>query len=125
MEASTSCDLLNFLKFCFTSNTISQKIQFEHTQMIREKHRAEVQQMVQLVNNFLHQHRQSALVHASQKHIPSYRSNMNWNLLFKILLPLAPSTHQVYPALFTDCMTGASDPRSKRSRPHSPPVYLQ
>lgn len=70
---------------------------------------AEAQQMVQLVNYFLHHHHQPALVHAFQKYISSHWRNMSWNLFFKLLLPLAPSTYQVYPALFTDCTTAALD----------------
>lgn len=69
---------------------------------------AEAQQMVQLVNYFLHHH-QPALVYAFQKYISSHWRNKSWNLFFKFLLPLALSTHQVYPAFFTDCKIAALD----------------
>lgn len=69
---------------------------------------AEAQQMVQLVKYFLHNH-QLALVYAFQKYISSHWRNMSWNLFFKLLLPLGPSIHQVYPALLTDCTIAALD----------------
>lgn len=84
METSSSYGLLDIFKFCLfhIKRYFIEHTQFEQKQMIRGKHMAAVQQMVQLVNYFLHHH-QPALERAFQKYISSHWTNQ-LELVFQV-----------------------------------------
>lgn len=119
METSSSYGLLDIFKFCLfhIKRYFIEHTQFEQKQMIRGKHMAAVQQMVQLVNYFLHHH-QPALERAFQKYISSHWTNQ-LELVFQVFAssPSFNSTSACNPVYWLH--------DSSWARPHSLSVLPQ
>lgn len=102
MEPSSTCDLLDIFKFCFTSNTFSEHTQFE------QKHGKRKTDGRSATDGTASQLFSASSSLSFGTYSPKIRTftleKYELNLFFKFFLPLAPLTHQVYSPLLTDCM---------------------